>query len=263
MVAMTIDGLFVVHGRLLRRKIERLRRVGRRTSAVVVDYEYDGASTPFPLVQFQAPDGHLVTARTDFGGSFVPDIGEHVSVLYDPERPEEAHIDSKLSNQVNNLVGVIGWIMIVGPAIAAVTVLVIFRDALTTAPSEVASASQNDVTFDKLRTGDCIDPAPPEFDIISTLPVVPCTQLHDGQVLGTRYLGEDEWPGDDAIYDRSDKECSIQFEAFVGIPVDDSRFDLSWYSPDQESWQGGDHLVACVVSDPRGQTVGTLRAARR
>jgi len=201
MFAMAIGGLFVVHGRFLRREIERLRRVGRRTSAVVVDY--------------------------------------------------------------GNLVGVIGWIMIVGPAIAAVTVLVIFRDALTTAPSEVASASQNDVTFDKLRTGDCIDPAPPEFDIISTLPVVPCTQLHDGQVLGTRYLGEDEWPGDDAIYDRSDKECSIQFEAFVGIPVDDSRFDLSWYSPDQESWQGGDHLVACVVSDPRGQTVGTLRAARR
>jgi hypothetical protein len=123
--AMGFGALFVVHGRLMRRKVERLRRVGLRASAVVVRYEYeddaDGESTPYPLVQFQAPDGRLVTARTDFGGSFVPDIGEHVDVLFDPERPEEAHIESQRFDRVNRLVGVIGWVsIIVGAAIAAV-----------------------------------------------------------------------------------------------------------------------------------------------
>jgi hypothetical protein len=58
---------------------------------VVLRYEYkddaDGESTPYPLVQFQVPDGRSVTARTDVGGSFIPHIGEHVDVLFDPERP--------------------------------------------------------------------------------------------------------------------------------------------------------------------------------
>jgi hypothetical protein len=128
LAVMGFGALFVVHGRLMRRKVERLRRVGQRTSAVVVSYEYkrdaDGESTRYPLVQYQAPDGHLVTAHTDFGGDLIPDIGDHVDVLFDPERPEEAHIDSELSDRMNRLVGVIGWVIIVGAAVAAVGLLV-------------------------------------------------------------------------------------------------------------------------------------------
>jgi hypothetical protein len=125
---MGFGALFVLHGRRMGRKVEHLRQVGQRTSAVVVSYEYkrdtDGASTRYPVVQFHAADGHLVTAHTDFGGDLVPDIGDHVEVLFDPERPEEAHIDSQLSDRMNRLVGVIGWVIIVGAAIAAVTLLV-------------------------------------------------------------------------------------------------------------------------------------------
>jgi hypothetical protein len=125
---MGFGALFVLHGRRMRRKVERLRQVGQRTSAVVVSYQYkrdtDGESTRYPVVQFQAADGHLVTAHTDFGGDLVPNIGDHVDVLFDPERPEEAHIDSQLSDRMNRLVGVIGWVIIVGAAVAAVTLLV-------------------------------------------------------------------------------------------------------------------------------------------
>jgi hypothetical protein len=130
---MGFGALFVVHGRLMRRKVEHLRQFGQRASAVVVSYEYkrdaDGESTRYPLVQFPAPDGHLVTAHTDFGGDLVPKIGDHVDVLFDSERPEEAHIDSQLSDRMNRLVGVIGWVIIVGAAIAAVVLLAIFQGA--------------------------------------------------------------------------------------------------------------------------------------
>jgi hypothetical protein len=114
----------------MRRKVERLRRFGHRTPAVVVDYEYrrdqEGDRTPYPLVRFQAPDGRFVTARTDFGGSFVPAIGDHVDVLFDPDRPEEAHLESRLSDQVNSVAGRIGWGMIVVAAVVGVTVGLIF-----------------------------------------------------------------------------------------------------------------------------------------
>jgi hypothetical protein len=82
------SALLVAIGRRIRRKVERLRRVGHKASAVVVDYEYrrgdDGVPTWYPRVQFQGPDGRLVTARSDFGGDFVPGIGRQVDVLFDP-----------------------------------------------------------------------------------------------------------------------------------------------------------------------------------
>jgi hypothetical protein len=120
---------FVIHARQMDRKVQRLRRFGRRTSAVVVDYEYkrdkDGDRVPYPLVRFQTPDGHLVTAETDFGGSFVPALGDRVNVLFDPSRPEEAHIDSQLSDRVNSLAGRIGWGLIIVGGIVGIPLLLI------------------------------------------------------------------------------------------------------------------------------------------
>jgi hypothetical protein len=126
---MAVGIAFVVHARQMDRKIERLRRYGRKTSAVVVDYEYkrdkDGDLVPYPLVRFQTPDGSLVTAQTDLGGSLVPAIGDHVDVLFDPNRPEEAHIDSRLSDRVNRLAGRIGWALIIVAGVVGVPFLLI------------------------------------------------------------------------------------------------------------------------------------------
>jgi hypothetical protein len=120
---------FVIHARQMDHKVQRLRRFGRRTSAVVVDYEYkrdkDGDRVPYPLVRFQTPDGRLVTAETDFGGSFVPALGDHVDVLFDPSRPEEAHIDSQLSDRVNSLAGRIGWGLIIVGGVVGIPLLLI------------------------------------------------------------------------------------------------------------------------------------------
>jgi len=154
------------------------------------------------------------------------------------------------------------WIVLI-MIVTAAALLLASDVTVTTAPSPGFSVSPGQVSFDKIRTGDCIDPAPPESVVSETLPVVACTRPHDEEVLATRDLGDGDWPGDKVIDDRSYKVCAPQFEAFVGIPVDQSRFDLFWYSPDRESWQAGDHLVVCVVSDPRGKTTGTLHGTRR
>jgi Protein of unknown function (DUF3592) len=128
-ICVAIGIALVVLGRQRDRWVERLRRVGRRTSAVVVDYHYerdaDGDATPYPLVRFQVSDGRLVTAQADSGGSLVPEIGEQVEVLFDPDRPEEVHLDTRLSNQATALIGWIGWGMIVVGALVAVAVLFI------------------------------------------------------------------------------------------------------------------------------------------
>jgi len=131
------------------------------------------------------------------------------------------------------------------------------------APSPTVSSSTAQVDLDKLRVGDCIEPAPPESVPVESLPVVSCRQPHDQEVTASRDLGPGAWPGHNAIDARSARICSTEFETYVGIPVDQSRYDIYWYRPGKEAWQNGDHLLLCLVFDQRGKTTGTLRATRR
>jgi hypothetical protein len=71
---------------------------------VVVDYEYLHSTSmdspvPVPVVQFQAPDGRLVTASSDVAGMGAPRKGDRVTVLFDPDRPKQVHIDSGASDE--------------------------------------------------------------------------------------------------------------------------------------------------------------------
>jgi len=127
---MAFGALFLIHERLWRRRVERLRRDGQRAAAVVVDYEYrsgagGGSSTRYPVVRFETPDGRLVTAHTDFGGALIPKIGDRVHVLFDPERPERVHLDSDVSDTANSVIGAIGWIFVIGAPMAAIPALII------------------------------------------------------------------------------------------------------------------------------------------
>jgi hypothetical protein len=95
------------------------------------DYEHDseGNVTKYPVVRFRAPDGRLVTARPDFGGDSVHEIGDNVDVLFDPDRPEEAHLDTRASNLFTSEAVVAGWVLIVGPLVAVtVWLIIMFRD---------------------------------------------------------------------------------------------------------------------------------------
>jgi hypothetical protein len=127
-------------------------------------------------------------------------------------------------------------------------------------PSPTTSTSPRLVSFDKLRRGDCIESFPPNAE--EGLPVVPCDRLHEEEVIAARDLGPGPWPGASTTDARSNKFCTQEFASYVGIPRDQSRYDLEWWPPVKESWELGDRSMQCVVSDPSGKTVGTLRGAR-
>ena len=46
----------------------------------------------FPSVRFQTADGRTVEFENKLGTNAPPRVGERVTVLYDPERPEEAKV---------------------------------------------------------------------------------------------------------------------------------------------------------------------------
>ena len=124
-------GLYwVVNGRRGRRDLERLRQTGYRATGVVVDYRYerdsDGAAVSYPVVRFPGPDGGLITAVSDFGGSFIPDQGDEVAVLYDRSQPGKVHLEYAASDRISTIFEAIGWVIIGGSAIALLVALLLY-----------------------------------------------------------------------------------------------------------------------------------------
>ena len=46
----------------------------------------------FPVVRFETQDGTTVEFESGFGTNIPPRVGEEVTVIYDPSRPQEAKV---------------------------------------------------------------------------------------------------------------------------------------------------------------------------
>lgn len=131
---MVVGWLWLLLGGWKRRRIERLRQVGYKSSGVVVGHDYlhstsMDAPVPVPLVQFQAPDGRLVTASSDVASMGAQRKGDRVTVRFDPGRPKQVHIDSGASDEpdmVDKIGMVLAWVFIAGGAIAIVVLLLLY-----------------------------------------------------------------------------------------------------------------------------------------
>jgi len=129
-----------------------------------------------------------------------------------------------------------------------------------TDPSAIEGAEM--VPFAELEVGDCM-PLVEYGDVeeISELPVVPCDQPHTDEVYDIFELEDGEFPGDDALEEAAWERCVAQFEAYVGIPYEESVLDAYQYWPTKASWiRAGDRTVQCVVFSYEDVT-GTLRGA--
>jgi uncharacterized protein DUF3592 len=101
------------------------------TTGTVVGYEthYDTdegrrSETYSPVVRFTAPDGRQVEVRTNVSSSRRPRVGEQVKVLYQPDDPQDARIDTATTRLVGPLVtGGLGGIF----AVVAAVLFVAYR----------------------------------------------------------------------------------------------------------------------------------------
>jgi Septum formation len=112
--------------------------------------------------------------------------------------------------------------------------------------------------------GDCLNEAPPEDASrteVADVPAVPCEQEHAGEVYHTFELDDaDAYPGYDEVSSLADEECIAQFEAFVGLPYNESRLDYWTLVPSDDTWNNlDDREVVCIVGDPQGPLIGSAR----
>lgn len=79
---------------------EKPTRSELRTVGIVTDHAsrstYDMDNHPgmlfFPSVRFQTADGRTVEFQNKLGTNVPPRVGDEVTVIYDPMRPEEAKV---------------------------------------------------------------------------------------------------------------------------------------------------------------------------
>lgn len=127
-------------------------------------------------------------------------------------------------------------------------------------PSAIKGAEM--VMIAELEVGDCI-PLVDYEDEVHELPVVACDQPHTDEVYFIYEAEDGEFPGDDALSDAAWTRCLAEFETFIGIPYEDSEFDVYSYQPTESSWKRwDDREIQCIVYSFEDVT-GTLKGSAR
>lgn len=112
-----------------------------------------------------------------------------------------------------------------------------------------------------LKLGDCKMAS--ASGLIEDADVVPCDQPHDEEVYYEFTMKDGEFSEEDV--DTASQECiGDAYTSFIGVAYDDSALEVYPITPTQDTWdQLNDRVVQCVVTDPAGQTTGSLKGAAR
>ncbi|WZH37977.1 MAG: septum formation family protein [Microbacterium enclense] len=119
------------------------------------------------------------------------------------------------------------------------------------APSQVLS----------LQVGECLDDV--STGIITTDNLVDCDSPHTYEVFGDVAVPDGAFPGESAIDTTAQRSCDEAFASYVGVPYDESTLDYSYVGPSSDTWDLGDRQIACLLTDPAGETTGSLANSGR
>lgn len=129
----------------------------------------------------------------------------------------------------------------------------------------IASGQESAFT---LKDGDCFNDARDINgqmpDTVTDVPVVPCSEAHDNEVMGHFDLVGDSYPSEEEIDLQVVEHCIAIFDDFVGLSYEDSVLDIFPMTPTEGSWNNmNDREVICAVWDPEGLVTGSLRGSGR
>lgn len=68
---------------------------------------------------------------------------------------------------------------------------------------------------------------------------------------------------DDEFIARARALCAEPFEAFVGLGYPNSTLEIGWYLPTADQRARGVQRIGCLVFDPKGKLVGSVRGSAR
>lgn len=126
-------------------------------------------------------------------------------------------------------------------------------------PNDPASlADGDDVKVQQLTTGQCLNGLE-ESSAIRNLPVVPCTQPHEGEVFAVFELTDGDYPGDAEVARLAEDGCVDRLESSVPKAADDPNLEIYFLHPTRSSWRLGDQGVTCVAMSSTGKVTGSIK----
>lgn len=115
-----------------------------------------------------------------------------------------------------------------------------------------------------IKVGDCFNYDDSSAATVSAVDIVPCTDAHDYEAYESVIMDGDTYPGVTATQDQADADCLAPFESYVGISYNDSSLSYTSFYPTQDTWDvKNDREILCLVTDPNGQTTGSLKGAAK
>ena len=100
----------------------------------------------------------------------------------------------------------------------------------------------------ELAIGQCFD-EPASDTGITTVVKHACTEAHDAEVFHVaEYDQGDSYPISLSISSFIDDTCVPVFATYVGTSFEEAtEYDLGYFYPDREAWEGGDRTFTCYV----------------
>ena len=158
------------------------------------------------------------------------------------------------------------WGIILSALAVAISVIAAARlvaDMGEEASQETAPPGVEVVNVFDLEVGDCLTEVQAIEEEILSVETVPCSEPHSEEIYAVVTLPEGDFPGDEAIVTQAEDVCVGEFEGFVGLSYAESVLEFNYAWPLEEGWDAGERGVVCSVSDPDGDTTGTLADANR
>jgi len=115
------------------------------------------------------------------------------------------------------------------------------------------------ISATSLQVGDCVNGLKNTTNLLS-LPGVPCTQPHEGEVFAVFDLPAGAYPGAAAVDQEVSRECNDRLGAYS--PSAETNPDVGLFSvyPLEQNWQRGDRQVVCLATaSSGGTTTGSIK----
>ena len=144
-----------------------------------------------------------------------------------------------------------GWILgLIGVVGAAVFLWAVATDRI----------GDNSSPYQEAKVGDCVGELPAE-DVVYELDFVSCDVAHSGEVYLIGDLNPNrtrEYPGETTIFSEVEAACFGAFESYVGLPYEQSVFEVYYLYPRALSWKiegGGGYY--CFLVEVGAKNIGS------
>ena len=95
-----------------------------------------------------------------------------------------------------------------------------------------------------LEVGDCFS-YDQNAESVGYVQRLPCSKPHKYELIHVLVLPEGPYPGENGIDAAVQGPCEAAFEAYTGETYGESRFNFSWFWPDEGAWEADDRSVQC------------------